>query len=48
MLGSTRSNWTGFVPHISFSPGTSLLQIVFIQRTTDIVCSLGIDRTADK
>jgi len=28
-LGSTHSNGTGFVPHISFSPVTSLLQIVF-------------------
>jgi len=47
-LGSTRSNETGFVPHISFSPVTSLLQIAFSQPTADVVCRLDIDRTADK
>jgi hypothetical protein len=47
-LGSTCSNGTSFVPHISLSPVTSLLEIVFSQPTTDIVCSLDIDRTADK
>jgi hypothetical protein len=47
-LGSTRSNGTSFLAHISFSPFTSLLQIVFSQPSTDIVCSLDIDRTADK
>jgi len=48
MWWSTCINGTGFVPRISFYPLTSLLQIVFSQPTTDIVCSLHTDRTADK